>query len=106
MLFLAAAPQGDPVALAMVLCLLVFVAVLAARKRFGKREMPAEAAPAEEAVIREAAPQPEAPGSAGRIKLHNVEPKTAAMIMAIVADKTGKPLNELRFISIREVENK
>ena len=106
MLFLAAAPQGDPVALAMVLCLLVFVAVLAARKRFGKREMPAEAAPAEEAVIREAAPQPEAPGSAGRIKLHNVEPKTAAMIMAIVADKTEKPLNELRFISIREVENK
>ena len=25
------------------------------------------------------------------------------MIMAIVADSLGKPLNELRFISIREV---
>jgi hypothetical protein len=25
------------------------------------------------------------------------------MLMAIVADKMGKPLNELRFISIKEV---
>ncbi len=45
-----------------------------------------------------------APGSAGQLKLHNVEPKTAAMLMAIVADKLGKPMNELRFISIKEVE--
>ena len=47
---------------------------------------------------------PVAPGSAGGVKLHNVEPKTAAMLMAIVADKLGKPLNELKFISIKEVE--
>ena len=47
---------------------------------------------------------PEAPGTAGELKLYNVEPKTAAMLMAIVADKLGKPLNELRFLSIREVE--
>ena len=45
----------------------------------------------------------EAPGSAGQLKLHNVEPKTAAMLMAITADKLGKPINELRFISIKEV---
>ena len=45
-----------------------------------------------------------APGTAGQLKLHDVEPKTAAMIMAIVADTMGKPLNELRFISIKEVE--
>ena len=50
-----------------------------------------------------AAPQP-APGTAGQLKLHDVNPKTAAMIMAIVADKMGKPLNELRFISIKEVK--
>ena len=56
----------------------------------------APAAPAVEA--------PKAPGSAGQLKLHDVEPKTAAMIMAIVADKMGKPLNELRFISIKEVK--
>ena len=48
-----------------------------------------------------AAPAPVAPGAAGALKLHDVEPKTAAMIMAIVADKMGKPLNELRFISIK-----
>ncbi len=43
-----------------------------------------------------------APGTAGQLKLHDVPPKTAAMLMAIVADKMGKPLNELRFISIKE----
>ena len=50
------------------------------------------------------APKPLAPGSAGQLKLHDVEPKTAAMLMAIVADKMGKPLNELHFISIKEVK--
>ena len=45
-----------------------------------------------------------APGSAGQLKLHDVEPKTAAMLMAIAANKMGKPLNELRFISIKEVK--
>ena len=45
-----------------------------------------------------------APGTAGQLKLHDVPPKTAAMLMAIVADKMGKPLNELRFISIKEVK--
>ena len=49
-------------------------------------------------------PAATAPGSAGQLKLYNVEPKTAAMIMAIVAEKMGKPLNELRFLSIKEVE--
>ena len=50
------------------------------------------------------APAATAPGSAGMLKLYDVEPKTAAMLMAIVADKMGKPLNELRFISIKEVK--
>ena len=47
---------------------------------------------------------PAAPGTAGQLKLYDTPPKTAAMIMAIVADKMGKPLNELRFISIKEVK--
>ena len=51
-----------------------------------------------------AVPAKTAPGSAGQLKLYNVEPKTAAMLMAIVADKLQKPINELRFISIKEVE--
>ena len=43
-----------------------------------------------------------AKGSLGDIKLYDVDDKTAAMIMAIVADKMEAPLNELRFLSIRE----
>ena len=62
----------------------------------------AEVAPVAEVAQPTAAP--EAPGTAGQLKLHDVEPKTAAMLMAIVADKLGKPLNELRFISIKEVK--
>ena len=61
---------------------------------------PAAAAPAAAPVV---SAEP-APGSAGKLKLHDVEPKTAAMLMAIVADKMGKPINELRFISIKEVK--
>ena len=48
--------------------------------------------------------KPTAPGTAGQLKLYDTDPKTAAMIMAIVANKLGKPLNELRFISIKEVK--
>ena len=51
-----------------------------------------------------AAESPAAPGTAGQLKLHDVEPRPATMIMEIVADKMGKPLNELRFISIKEVK--
>ena len=65
-----------------------------------KAAAPAAAAPAAAAPV-SADP---APGSAGKLKLHDVEPKTAAMLMAIVADKMGKPINELRFISIKEVK--
>ena len=45
-----------------------------------------------------------APGTAGEIKLYDVPDKEAAMIMAIVANQMGKPLNELRFKSIKEVK--
>ena len=43
-----------------------------------------------------------APGSLGEIKLFDVDDQTAAMVMAIVADELKAPLNELRFISIKE----
>lgn len=45
-----------------------------------------------------------APGSAGELKLYDTDPRDAAMVMAIVADTLGKPINELRFISIKEVK--
>lgn len=45
-----------------------------------------------------------APGSAGKVKRFDVPDREAAMIMAIVAEQMGKPLNELRFLSIKEVK--
>ena len=74
-------------------------AVIQSREKKTAAAEPAQAAPA-------AAPaaQAKAPGSAGEIKLHDVPDKTAAMLMAIVADRLGKPLNELRFLSIREIK--
>ena len=94
--------QPDYVALAMVLVLAVIVAVMTIRKRFFAKMK--EEKPVEVPVPAEPQEKPAAPGAAGQLKLHNVAPKTAAMLMAIVADKMGKPLNELRFISIKEVE--
>ena len=86
--------------------ILLMAVVIAMGKIFtAKDAKAAAAAPAPAAApAAPAVEAPKAPGSAGQLKLHDVEPKTAAMIMAIVADKMGKPLNELRFISIKEVK--
>ena len=85
--------------------ILLMLVVMVIGKVFVLKDRKAQAAvPAAPAVVAEDAPKPTAPGAAGQLKLYNVEPKTAAMIMAIVADKMGKPLNKLRFLSIKEVE--
>ena len=89
--------------------ILLMAVVIALGKYFASKDaqMVATAASAAKAAApapAPAAPKAVAPGSAGELKLHDVEPKTAAMLMAIVADKMGKPLNELRFISIKEVK--
>ena len=102
LLLAAQAPTGDPYAL-LLFCVLVIVFVVWVLVRNHKKKKAAAAPAAAETVV-EDGPKPVAPGSAGQLKLHNVEPKTAAMLMAIVADQLGKPLNELRFISIKEVE--
>ncbi len=41
--------------------------------------------------------------STGELCQFDVDDKTAAMLMAIVADELGTPLSELRFLSMREV---
>ena len=73
------------------------------RKTETKSEISAEPVSAVSAVDN-SAPKKRAPGSAGEIKIYDTDPRDAAMIMAIVADKLGKPLNELRFRSIKEVK--
>ena len=84
------------------LILLMFVIqIMAAVMKKGKKQEPAApAAPAPAA----APAAPVAPGSAGEIKLYTVSDKEAAMIMAIVANRMNRPLNELRFKSIKEVK--
>ena len=86
------------------LILLMYVTKIAGaiinRKKSAEPAAAPAAAPAAPAV--KTAP---APGTAGKIVLHDVPDKTAAMLMAIVASKTGKPLNQLRFISIREIKD-
>ena len=87
--------------------ILLMIVVIALGKVFSAKDAKAaKTAKATPAAVpaAPAAPAAVAPGVAGQLKLHDVEPKTAAMIMAIVADKLGKPLNELRFISIKEVK--
>ena len=69
--------------------------------KVGAKEEPAKAAPAA-APAAPAAPEEEF--SSGSLKLKNCDEKTAAMIMAIVADDSGIPLEELVFKSIKLVE--
>ena len=47
---------------------------------------------------------PKANGTCGELVLINTDERDAAMIMAIVADTTGVPLNELRFKSIKRID--
>ncbi len=44
--------------------------------------------------------------SAGKLDLVDVDEPTAAVIMAIVSDQSGIPLNRLNFKSIKKVEDK
>ena len=72
------------------------------KKAAEKTAAEAPAAAAETAPVKAA---PLAPGSAGHVKLFDVPDKEAAMVMAVVAHKMQKPLNELHFISIKEVKS-
>ena len=85
------------------LILLMIVVMIMGKVFSAKKETPA-AAPAAPAAAEPAPAAPVAPGTAGQLKTYDVPAKTCAMLMAIVADKMGKPLNELRFISIKEVK--
>ena len=95
--------QHDIITLALVSALALVVIIAVICKAVSNKKKAAQPVVVEETPT-PVVEAPKAPGSAGGVKLYNVEPKTAAMLMAITADKLGKPLNELRFISIKEVE--
>ena len=84
---------------------MLMVVVMVMGRIMVARARKAQAAAVVEAAPAEAAPRAEAPGTAGELKLYDTDPRDAAMIMAIVADTLGKPLNQLRFISIKEVKD-
>ena len=83
---------GMAIVFLMLWILMLVIGVMARIARRNQKQPPApEAQPAV------------APGIAGQVQLQDVPDQTAAMLMAIVADEMGKPLNEIRFVSIREV---
>ncbi len=72
-------------------------------KLFGEQKKKKTSAP-----VQQSAPTPVANDvivdSYTGVKLIGVSDKDAAILMAIVADKLNKPLENLRFISIKEVK--
>ena len=86
--------------LLMIIVIIIGKIMVAARN---KQNAKAEAVVVPATAAAEPVGEP-APGTAGEVKLYDVPDKEAAMIMAIVANKMQKPLNELRFKSIKEVK--
>ena len=84
---------------------LMVVVMIMGKVMSAKKTAPA-AAPAAATAAPTPAPKAApalATGVAGECKLYNVGAREAAMLMAIVANKLGKPLNTLRFKSMKEV---
>ena len=87
------------------LVLLMIVVIIVGKIMTASQKKKAQSAAPAAAPVAAAAPVGKpAPGSAGEVKLYDVPDKEAAMLMAIVADKMQKPVNELRFKSIKEVK--
>ncbi len=83
------------------LILLIYGQTLVMKKMH--REKPAEPAATETSPLPAAAVA--APGLAAPVKLElvGIDEKTAALVMAIVCEESGIPVNELIFKSIREI---
>jgi len=90
------------------LIIMVFIMILGkvVGSKSKKEAKKPEIAPAPAAPAVQAAPAPAEPAavmSDGRVQLNTVSDRTAVMLMAIVADDLGKPLDELQFISVKEI---
>ena len=86
---------GISIVFAVLLVLIVMILILSSVLSRKKENTP---------QISDPSPVP-AKGSAGEVSTFDVPDKTAALIMAITAEKTGLPLNRLRFISIKEIKD-
>ena len=90
------------IGLTLLMVVIIIVGKIMVAKLKKALKAPADVPAAAEAPAVKALPA--APGTAGEVKIYDTDPRDAAMIMAIVADKLQKPLNELRFVSIKEVK--
>ena len=94
--------------LILLMCVVIIMGRVMAARKAAAAPAPAPAPGPAKAAATPAEPPvktgPAAPGAAGELKLYDTDPKTAAMIMAIVADELKTPLNKLRFKSIKEVK--
>ena len=90
------------IGLTLLMVVIIIVGKIMVAKLKKALKAPADAPAAAETPAAKALPA--APGPAGEVKIYDTDPRDAAMIMAIVADKLQKPLNELRFVSIKEVK--
>ncbi len=90
------------IGLSLLMCVVIIVGKIMVANMKKPAPAPVEAPAA--AAVPAVKNLPAAPGAAGEVKIYDTDPRDAAMIMAIVADKLQKPLNELRFVSIKEVK--
>ena len=84
--------------------ILLMAVIILMSKYFIAKSAKITPAPAADVPVPLEVKKPEAAGTAGELKLYDTDAADAAMIIAIVADSLGKPLNQLRFISIKEVK--
>lgn len=73
-------------------------------KLFARKSAPAPAAIEADNIVAPTEGVRIAKGSGGQLTLINTEERDAAMIMAIVADATQTPLNQLYFKSIKRID--
>ena len=91
--------------LAVIAVLIILVSkVIRAVEGVATKKAPEAPAPAAAPTAPAGVPMP-AGMNQGELELINTDEKTAAVIMAIVSDKSGIPLNRLSFKSIKLVED-
>ena len=91
-------------AVAVLLILYVYISKAINGKK--KSETPAKTPDKKEAPVASVVNKPAGPAaSSGDLELVGTDEKTAAVIMAIVSDKSGIPLNRLQFKSITLMED-
>ena len=92
--------------LAVIACLILLVSkVIRSFEAAAAKKKPAETPAAASEAAPAGVPMP-AGMNQGELELIDTDEKTAAVIMAIVSDKSGIPLNRLSFKSIKLMEEK